>query len=144
MAKDKKKSKKGKVAGGVGVVAILAVLALLGGKFGLGGGGGAGLGKDTNVNSDAKNPQEEVKDPVENPQEELPEEKDTVTLSIEVKQGQYFIDGEEKSLTDIEVLLTAEDAKETSFVLVNNYAATKAWDEVKALFTKHGVDIAEQ
>ena len=145
MAKNKKKSKKGKVAGGVGVVAILAVLALFGGKgLGLGGGGGLGTGKDTNVNSDAENQQEVEKNPVENRQEELPEEKDAVTVSIEVKQGQYIIDGAEQSLADIEALLTAENAKETSFVLVNNYAATKAWDEVKALFTKHGIDVAEQ
>ena len=145
MAKNKKKSKKGKVAGGVGVVAILAVLALFGGKgLGLGGGGGFGTGKDADVSSDAESRQEEVNNPVENQKEELPEEKVTGTVSIEVKQGQYFIDGEEKSLTDIEALLTAEDAKETSFVLVNNYAAAKAWDEVKALFTEHGVDVAEQ
>lgn len=143
MAKNKK-SKKGKVVGGVGVVAILAALALLGGKgLGLGGGGGLGLGKDTNVNSDAEKQQEEQKDPVEN-QEELPEEKETKEISIEVKQGQYLIDGVEKSLADIEALLTAENGAENSYVLVNNFAAAKAWDEVKALFTEYEIDVVEQ
>ena len=145
MAKDKKKGKKGKVVGGVGVVAVIAALALLGGKgLGLGGGGGLGLGNDASVNSDAENKQDEVKDPVENVQDELPEEKETATVSIEVKQGQYLIDGAEKSLADIEALLTVEDAAETSFVLVDNYAATKAWDDVKALFTKYEIDVVEQ
>ena len=144
MAKNKK-SKKGKVVGGVGVVAILAALALLGGKgLGLGGGGGLGLGKDANVNSDAENQQEEQKEPVENKQEELPEEKETTEVSIEVKQGQYLIDGVEKSLADIEALLTAENGAENSYVLVNNFAAAKAWDEVKALFTEYEIDVVEQ
>jgi len=145
MAKDKKKGKKGKVVGGVGVVAILAALALLGGKgLGLGGGGGLSFGEDTNVNSDVQNPQDEEKEPVEKPQEELPEEKETVTVSIEVQQGQYLIDGTEKSLAEIETLLAAENAADTSFVLVDNYAAAKAWDEVKALFTKYELDVVEE
>lgn len=143
----KKKSKKGKVAGGVGIVAVIAALVLLGGKgFGLGGGGGLGLGigNDASVNSEAENQADEEKVPVEENREELPEEKDKVTVSIEVKQSQYLIDGAEKTLAEIEALLTAEDAAETSFVLVNNFGAAKAWDEVKALFTEHGVDVVEQ
>jgi len=143
MSKEKKKSKKGKVAGGVGAVAVLALLAFFGGKgLGLGGGSGLGLNKDANVNADVENKQDEVKEPVEDKQEELPEE--TVTISIEVMQGQYLIDGAEKSLADIEALLTAENAADTSFVLVDNYAATKAWDEVKALFTKYEINVVEQ
>ncbi len=145
MAKEKKKGKKGKVVGGVGALALIAALAFFGGKgLGLGGGGGLGLNKDTNVNADAENKQDEVKDPVENVQEELLEEKETTTVSIEVKQGQYLIDGAEKTLVDIEALLTAEDAADTSFVLVDNYAATKAWDDVKALFTEYEIDVVEQ
>lgn len=142
MAK-KKKSKKGKVAGGIGILAVIAALGFFGGKgLGLGGGGGLGLGKDANVNADAD--KQDEKDPVENKQEEQQTEKDVVTVSIEVKQGQYLIDGAEKSLADIEALLTAEDAADTSFVLVNNYAATKAWDEVKALFTEYEIAVTEQ
>ncbi len=146
MAKNKKKGKKGKVAGGVGIAAVIAALALFGGKgLGLGGGGlGLGVGNDTKVNSDAQNQTDEEKEPVEEKKDETQEEKDAGKVSIEVKEGQYLIDGAEKSLEDIEALLTAEDAANTSFVLVNNYAAAKAWDEVKALFTKYGVAVTEE
>ena len=141
MAKDKKKGKKGKVAGGIGIAAVIAVLALFGGKgLGLGGGGGLGTGKDAQVNSDADKEQEKEKDPVE----EKNEEKGAGKVSIEVKQGQYLIDGAEKSLADIEAMLTVEDAANISFTLVDNYAATKAWDEVKALFTKYDIAVTEQ
>ena len=100
MAK-KKKSKKGKVAGGIGILAVIAALGFFGGKgLGLGGGGGLGLGKDANVNADAD--KQDEKDPVENKQEEQQTEKDVVTVSIEVKQGQYLIDGAEKSLADMQ------------------------------------------
>ena len=146
MAKNKK-SKKGKVAGGVGIAAVIAALALFGGKgLGLGGGGGLGLdlGKDSNVSSDAENQTDEEKETVENKQEELPEEKETKEISIEVTQGQYLIDGAEKSLADIEALLTAENGAENSYVLVNNFAAAKAWDDVKALFTEYEIDVVEQ
>ena len=146
MAKNKK-SKKGKVVGGVGIAAVIAALALLGGKgLGLGNGGGLGLGvgNDTKVNSDAQDQKDEEKEPVEEKKDETQEEKDAVKVSIEVREGQYLIDGAEKSLADIEVLLTAEDAANTSFVLVDNYAATKAWDEVKALFTKYDIAVTEQ
>ena len=143
MAK-KKKSKKGKVAGGVGILAVIAVLGFFGGKgLGLGNGGGLGFGKASNVSADADSKQNEEKDPVENPQEEQKETNKT-TVTIEVKQGQYLIDGAEKSLGDIEALLKADNVAETSFVLVDNYAATKAWDEVKALFTEYEIDVVEQ
>lgn len=146
MAKNKK-SKKGKVVGGVGIAAVIAALALLGGKgMGLGNGGGLGLGvgNDTKVNSDAQDQKDEEKEPVEEKKDETQEEKDAVKVSIEVREGQYLIDGAEKSLADIEALLTAEDAADTAFVLVDNYAATKAWDEVKALFTKYDIAVTEQ
>ena len=143
MAK-KKKSKKGKVAGGVGILAVIAVLGFFGGKgLGLGHGGGLGFGKASNVSADADSKQNEEKDPVENPQEEQ-KETDKTTVTIEVKQGLYLIDGAEKSLGDIEALLKADNVAETSFVLVDNYAATKAWDEVKALFTEYEIDVVEQ
>lgn len=144
MAKGKK-SKKGKVIGGVGVVALIALLALFGGKgLGLGNGSGLGLGNDTKANSDAQDQTDEEKEPVEETQDETQKENDAVTVSIEVMEGKYLIDGEEKTLEEIETLLTAENATDTSFVLVNNYAAAKAWDEAKALFTKYGIAVVEQ
>lgn len=143
MAKDKKKGKGGKVAGGVGIAAVIAALALFGGKgagLGLGGGLGLGKGNDTQVSSEANNQKEEEKEPVE----EKKEETNAAKVSIEVKQGQYLIDGAEKSLEEIEALLTAENAGNNSYVLVDNYAATKAWDEIKALFTKYNIAVTEE
>lgn len=137
----KKEKKKGKVVGGVGAVAVVAVLALLFGKgFGLGGGTGTGDGEKQSVNSEAENTVDEEKDVVEDKKDTA----DAVTVTIEVKQGQYLIDGAEKTLAEIEALLTGENAANTSFVLEDNYASTKAWDEIKALFTEHEIDAVEQ
>ena len=137
----KKEKKKGKVVGGVGAVAVVAVLALLFGKgFGLGGGTGTGDGEKQSVNSEAENTVDEEKDVVEDKKDAA----DAVTVTIEVKQGQYLIDGAEKTLAEIEALLTGENAANTSFVLEDNYASTKAWDEIKALFTEHEIDAVEQ
>lgn len=137
----KKEKKKGKVVGGVGAVAVVAIVALLAGKgFGLGGGTGTGEGEKQNVNAETENTVDEEKDVVEDKKDETIE----TTVTIEVKQGQYLIDGEEKTLAEIEALLTGENAANTSFVLEDNYASTKAWDEIKALFTEHEIDAVEQ
>lgn len=139
----KKEKKKGKVVGGVGAVAVVAVLALLFGKgFGLGGGTGTGDGdgERQNVNAETENTVDEEKDVVEDKKDETI----AATVTIEVKQGQYLIDGEEKTLAEIEALLTGENAANTSFILEDNYASTKAWDEIKALFTEHEIDAVEQ
>lgn len=135
--------KKGKVAGGVGAVAVLAIAALFAGKglgFGFGDGNGFGTGDKVSVNADAENQTDEKQDVTE----EKKEEAGAVTVTIEVKQAQYLIDGAEKTLVDIEALLAAEDAANTSFVLVDNYAAAKEWDEIKALFTEYEIDAVEQ
>ena len=42
------------------------------------------------------------------------------------------------------LFVPAENAGETSFVLVNDYAAAKAWDDVKALFNKYEINVVEQ
>ncbi|MBQ9768486.1 MAG: hypothetical protein IJW37_10325 [Lachnospiraceae bacterium] len=137
--------KKGKVAGGVGAVAVLAIAALFAGKglgfgFGDGSGTGTGDGENVSVNADVTETPDEEKNVTEVPKEDA----DTVTVTIEVKQAQYLIDGAEKTLADIEALLTAEDAANTSFILVDNYAAAKEWDEIKALFTEYEIDAVEQ
>lgn len=139
--------KKGKVAGGVGAVAVLAIAALFAGKglgFGFGDGSGFGTGDGdgdkVSVNADVDKTVDEEQDVVE----EKKDEAGIVTVTIEVKKAQYLIDGEEKSLADIEALLTAEEASNTSFVMVDNYAATKEWDELKALFTEYEIGVVEQ
>lgn len=144
MAKNKnKKSSKGKVAGGVGAVAVVAIAALLFGKdFGLGLGDGLGFGDGKESKPVSSEVKEEVKDEVK--EEVKDENKEKKTVVIEVKQDKYFIGEVEKSLADIEAMLTGEEVANTSFVLESNYAATKEWDEIKALFTQYEVDVAEQ
>ena len=144
MAKNKnKKSSKGKVAGGVGAVAVVAIAALLFGKdFGLGLGDGLGFGDGKESKPVSSEVKEEVKDEVK--EEVKDENKEKKTVVIEVKQDKYFIGEVEKSLADIEAMLTGEGVANTSFVLESNYAATKEWDEIKALFTQYEVDVAEQ
>lgn len=133
--------KKGKVAGGVGIVAVLAAVALLAGKglgfgFGDGLGTGDGDGAKTNTEQSAEKQNEEVNEVTPQPGAE--------SITIEVKQGQYLIDGEEKTLAEIEALLSEEAAAEKSYVLADNYASTKAWDDIKALFTAYEIDVVEQ
>ena len=94
----------------------------------------ADVPKNDDKIADANTPKEEVKD----------ENKEKKTVVIEVKQDKYFIGEVEKSLADIEAMLTGEEVANTSFVLESNYAATKEWDEIKALFTQYEVDVAEQ
>lgn len=144
MAKNKnKKSSKGKVVGGVGAVAVVAIAALLFGKdFGLGLGDGLGFGDGKESKPVSSEVKEEVKDEVK--EEVKDENKEKKTVVIEVKQDKYFIGEVEKSLADIEAMLTGEEVANTSFVLESNYAATKEWDEIKALFTQYEVDVAEQ
>lgn len=133
----KKEKKKRRGIKGLGIVALLIILALFLGKgFGLGPGKGKGEGKGS-----GKDEQKVVTNVPEEEKEEEKDVADAVSVTIEVKQGQYFIDGAEKTLADIESMLTAEDAKNTSFSLEDNYASEKAWEEVKALFTKYSVDV---
>lgn len=61
------------------------------------------------------------------------------TITIEVKQGQYFIDGKEVTLTDIEQIIKENDAEHTKYVMDDNYAGTQSWDELKALFSNQGI-----
>ena len=48
------------------------------------------------------------------------------TITIEVKQGQYFIDGKEVTLTDIEQIIKENDAEHTKYVMDDNYAGTQS------------------
>lgn len=61
------------------------------------------------------------------------------TITIEVKQGQYFIDGKEVTLTDIEQIIKENDAEHTKYVMDDNYAGTQSWEELKALFSNQGI-----
>lgn len=112
------------------VLLILIILAILGlGKFGFGWFGGSGSG-----GSEGRSPQ----------RENTEETKDVHTITIEVKQDKYLIDGAELSLEDIKHRL-ASDTKKMEVVLENNYAAAKAWDEIKnALSEFSNITVVEQ
>lgn len=135
---EKKKGKKGVVAGAVG--GALAAILLLGGGLGLGSGGEGSVPAMNEAASAEPAPAvtpapETTPAPTPSP---VPEAK---TVRIEARQDQYFIDGTEVSLGEIEALITAEE--NADFVLEDHYASAKAWDELKALFTKYEVAVRE-
>lgn len=121
--KEKKKGGAGKFFGGIFVGLILAVLAVVLlmylGILGFGDGTGKGDGDVTT-------------------EQTVKEEKVQTSVEIEVKQDKYLVDGEEISLDAIEEMVTGED-KEVTVYLINNYASTKAWDDLQKLLTDAGI-----
>lgn len=128
------------------VVAILIVFGIVlllffgdGFGFGKGAGDGEGNGENTEQEVDVD---EEIED-----QDVTEADNDAAvenTVLIEVKQSQYLINGEEMTLSEIELLLLDENVGNTIFILEDNYASTKAWDEIKKLFTGYGISVIEQ
>lgn len=125
--KEKKKGGAGKFFGGIFVGLILAVLVVVLlmylGILGFGDGTGKGDGDATTEQT---------------VEEQTEEEKVQTSVEIEVKQDKYLVDGEEVSLDAIEGMVTGED-KEVTVYLVNNYASTKAWDDLQKLLTDAGI-----
>ncbi|MCM1400187.1 MAG: hypothetical protein NC225_11985 [Clostridium sp.] len=119
--KKEKKKKKRKFPWLFFLLLVLIIAALL--FFGKGGGFGffnsGDKGTEKNTEADAT--------------------EDEKTITIEVKQGQYFIDDKEVTLTDIEQIINENDAAHTKYVMDDNYAGTQSWDELKALFSNHGI-----
>lgn len=128
------------------IIAILIVLGIVllftfGDGFGFGWGTGDGEGNGENAEQEV-NTEEELEN-----RDEIEADNDIVeqnTVLIEVKQSQYLINGEEMTLSEIESLLSDENAGNTMFILEDNYASTKAWDEIKKLFTGYGISVIEQ
>lgn len=120
----------GKFFAGILVAILIAALLAYFGfiNFGLGGKGeGQGEQPKSSVTSEVK-------------EEEKPEE---MTVTIEVKKDVYLMDGQEVTLSQIKNKVT-DSSKKIKVVLVNNYAATKAWDELKAAFTEWGIEAVEE
>lgn len=121
--KKEKKKKKRKFPFLLFVLLVLIIAAIIffgkGGGFGFFNSGDKGTPKTTEADTTER------------------EEENTVT--IEVKQGQYFIDGKEVTLADIEQIIKENDAEQTKYVMDDNYAGTQSWDELKALFSNHGI-----
>ena len=124
------------------ILIILGIVYLLFFGNGLGFGKGSGDGEGNGDNTE----QEVNTDEVIEDQDVIEADNDAEqnTVLIEVKQSQYLINGEEKTLSEIESLLSDENAGNTVFILEDNYASTKAWDEVKKLFTSYEVTVVEQ
>ena len=124
------------------ILIILGIVYLLFFGNGLGFGKGSGDGEGNGDNTE----QEVNTDEVIEDQDVIEADNDAEqnTVLIEVKQSQYLINGEEKTLSEIESLLSDENAGNTVFILEDNYASTKAWDEVKKIFTSYGVSVVEQ
>lgn len=127
---------------------IVAGLIILGIVYLLFFGDGFGFGKGTgDGESNGENTEQEVDtdEEIEDPDAiEAGNDAEQNTVLIEVKQSQYLINEEEKTLSEIETLLSEENAGNTVFILEDNYASTKAWDEIKKLFTSYGVSVVEQ
>ncbi|MBQ2802312.1 MAG: hypothetical protein IJF07_00230 [Lachnospiraceae bacterium] len=121
------------------VIAVIAVMVFFGEGFGFGSGTGEGNGDSTVAQSS-----EEQVESSTSQTEEVSGEAANTTVTIEVKQSQYLIEGKETSLSEMEALLTADTAKTTTFILEDNYASAKAWDELKKLFTDYELDVVEQ
>ena len=141
MEKKPKKGKKGFVAGAAG--GALAAVLLLGGGLGLGGAGEGGVPALNHAAAEAPAPaatpaQEATPVPEATPTPQ-PE---PVSIRIEARRDQYFLDGAEISLSEIEALLEREE--NAAFVLTDHYASARAWDALKALFTQYEIAATEE
>lgn len=133
----------GKVLGVIGtiLVAFAIFFFLFFGKgFGLGNGKGDGDGNGSAVS----NEQDVNESETQNEVNEGTGADNGITVVIEVKQSQYLIDGKEMTLSEIESLIQGYDPENTSFVIEDNYAAAKAWDEIKELFLSYEISVVEQ
>lgn len=120
--KKEKKKKKRKFP-----LLLLLLLLLIAAVLFLGKGGGFGFWGSDNKETEKTTEADTTEEPEEN------------TITIEVKQGQYFINGKEVTLTDIEQIIKENDAEHTKYVMDDNYAGTQSWNELKALFSNHGI-----
>lgn len=142
----KKEGKKrgGKVVAGSATAVVLAALAMFGGKaFGLGGSTGTGedgTGNVVNEQSSSSNVQES--DTTDNT--EITTDAEGAVITIEVVKSDYYIDGEEKKLSEVELIIRRADPEKTTFILEDNYASAKAWSDVRELFINLELSVIEQ
>ena len=125
---------KKKRGGKVGLVAAAGAVLLLAG--GMGGGLGFGGGDALPAVSDQV---------IEQTEDAAVKEEDAVaSVTIEVKQDEYIVDGTPMKLDEIDSLIHQVDMYKASFVLVDNYASAKAWDDIMSLMASHGISVVEQ
>lgn len=71
------------------------------------------------------------------------DEMEEITITIVVTQDQYLIDEQKVTLTQIKEKVTDTSVK-IKVILEDNYASTKAWDEIKRNLTEWGIVPIEQ
>lgn len=141
----KKEGKKrgGKVAAGSATVVVIAALAIFGGKaFGFGGGNGTGEDGDRNMVNEQSSSFVQETDTTD--ATEITTEAGETIVTIEVIKNKYFIDGEEKNLSEVELIVRRADSDKTIFILEDNYASSKAWDDVREIFINLERSVIEQ
>lgn len=121
--KSTKKKKKRKFP----LLLFLLLLLIIAAVLFLGKGGGLGFWGSDNKETEKTTEADTTEDAEEN------------IITIEVKQGQYFIDGKEVTLTDIEQIIKENDVEHTKYVMDDNYAGTQSWNQLKALFSNQGI-----
>ncbi|MBE5923588.1 MAG: hypothetical protein E7271_03850 [Lachnospiraceae bacterium] len=122
----------GKVLGGVfATLLIVVIVFLVLFKMGIIGIGGKGFGKGGSENDSAIS--SEMKS------EEI-EKKESVT--IVVKQDEYYIDNQQVTLTQLKEKVTDKSVSEV--IIENNYASSKTWDELKNSLDDWGITPVEQ
>ena len=126
---------KKKRRGAVGTVAVAGVALLLAGGFGFGGGAGLGQGETLPAVSDQV---------IEQTEAEAVKEEAASAVTIEVKQDEYIVDGKPMTLDEIDSLIHQVDMYKAEFILVDNYASAKAWDDITGLMVSHGISVIEQ
>jgi len=128
------------------IAALIAVGLYFGRGLGLGQGGGSGgdsKGPDATASLPADTPAPESTPPAEDDEPQGGAQQ-AMTVTVEVTQGKYLIDGAEVSLADIEALLQKADPDASTFIVDDNYGSAKAHDELTALFEKYGISAVTQ
>lgn len=130
--------KKKRGGGVMGAAAVAGVALLLAGGAGFGNGAGIGAGESVPAISD------QVVEQTEETTVKEEAEKTETAVVIEVKQDEYIVDGKAMNLEEIDAMIKQTDMYKASFVLVDNYASAKAWDEVMELMVNHGISVVEE
>lgn len=114
-----------------GILVAVVILAILGylGFISFGKGKGEGTTNNPTVSATESVKEEDTK----------PE----TTVTVEVIKDVFLMDGKEVTLSQIKESVT-DTSKQVKVVLVNNYASTKTWDEIKSALTEWGIQAVEE
>lgn len=124
----------GKVFGGIlGTLVIVFLISFLLSHFGI-------LQWGNGNNGDAGDIETEK---IESEEPVITDEIEETTITIIVTQDKYLIDEQEVTLTQIRERVTDESVI-VKVVLEDNYASTKAWDDIKTSLAEWGIIPIEQ